>query len=107
MSSELQDSANRALGSIICQMKKCGGFPLSTFQMLIESCVYSIIDYGMEIYGFNPHPSANSVQLRALRSFLGVKKTTPTAGIKAEMRMLEPRSRAQIRIVSFFLRICD
>ena len=30
MAAELQDSACRALGAILCKMKKCGGFPLIT-----------------------------------------------------------------------------
>ena len=34
-----------------------------------------------------------------------MKKTAPNCGVKAEMRWLEPRSRAQIRMVRHFLRI--
>ena len=91
MSNEMFDSASRALGAIICKMKKCGGFPLNTYKLLVESCVFSITDYGMEIIGSVFHPAAHKIHLRALRAFLGVKKTAPTHGVKAEMRWMEPR----------------
>ncbi len=105
MSSQMQDSASRALGAIICEMKKCGGFPVNTFKLLVESCVFSITDYCMEVFGYDSHAAANAIHLRALRAFLGVKKTAPSHGVKAEMRWLEPRSRAHVRMIRFFLHV--
>ena len=88
MALQLHDSASRALGSIICKMKKCGGFPLNTYKLLIESCVYSISDYCTEVYGFHPLPAIEKIHLRVLRAFLS---------IKSEFGWLEPKSRAHIR----------
>ena len=106
MISELHDSASRALGAIICKMKKCGGFPLNTeYKLLVDSRVYSITDFCTEVIGYNHLPANDAIHLRTLRSFLGVKKTAPNCGVKSEMRWLEPRSRAHIRMVRHFLRI--
>ena len=105
MALQLHDSASRALGSIICKMKKCGGFPLNTYKLLIESCVYSISDYCTEVYGFYSLPATEKIHLRVLRTFLGVKKSAPVMGIKAEFGWLEPKSRAHIKMVRYYLRL--
>ena len=35
-----KDSASRALGAILCKMKKCNGFPLNEYKMIVENCVF-------------------------------------------------------------------
>ena len=77
----LAESAGRALSSIITKMIKNGGFPYNVFCTLYQACVCSIVDYGSEVFGFNKYDSAEKIHLRAARSFLGVNKTTPIAGI--------------------------
>ena len=101
----LYDPASRALGAIICKMKKCGGFPINTYKIVVDSCVFSITDYGKEVYGYNPHPPTEALHMRVLRSFLGLKKTTPSEGIKAEFKWLSPQSRGQIKMVRQFFRM--
>jgi hypothetical protein len=105
MAEHLFDSASRAFGAIICKIKKCGGVTLSVYKLLVESCVFSIIDYGSEVIGFHSHKTTEKLQLRILRTFLGLKKSVPTAGVKSEMRWMEPRSRAHVRMVRQFLRV--
>ena len=102
---DLCDSAERALSGIITKMIKIGGFPLNVYKILYESCVCSITDYGAEVLGFHEYPSCEKIHNRALRSFLGLGKTTPTPGLRAEMGWLEPRSRSQARMIRMLHRL--
>ena len=101
----LCESAGRALGNIVTKMIKNGGFPLNVYNILYESCVCSISDYGSEIFGFHEYSAIEKIHSRAARSFLGVSKTTPIPGLRAEMNWLEPRSRTQIRMIRMYHRI--
>ena len=101
----LHYSASRALGAILCKMNKCGGFPFYTYKMFVESCVFSISDYGTEKTGYYSHPESEAIYMRVLRSFLGMKKTMPKEGIKAEFKWVSPQSLSHIRMIRQFLRI--
>ena len=101
----LADSAGRALSSIITKMIKNGGFPYNVFSTLYQACVCSISDYGGEVFGFKLFDSALKIHLRAARSFLGVPKTAPIAGIISEINLLLPQSRTQIKMVRQLHRI--
>ena len=98
-------SASRALSGIITKMIKNGGFPLNVFHNLYESCVCSITDYGSEVTGFHEYDSKEKIHDRAIRSFLGVNRHTPIAGMRAETGWLEPRSRAQLKMVRMYHRL--
>ena len=65
----------------------------------------SITDYGAEVLGFHEYHSCEKIHNRALRSFLGLGKTTPTPGLRAEMGWLEPRSRSQARMIRMLHRL--
>ena len=45
------------------------------------------------------------IHLRVLRTFLGVKKSAPAMGIKSEFGWLEPKSRAHLKMVRYYLRL--
>ena len=96
---DLCNSASRALSGLITKMIKHGGFPLNVYQTLYESCVCSITDYGAEVTGFHKFNCKEKMHDRAIRSFLSVNKHTPIAGLRAEIGWLEPRSRAQLKMI--------
>ena len=101
----LCESAGRALGGLITKMIKNGGFPLNVFKLLYESCVCSITDYGSEIFGFHQFDPVEKVHSRAIRAFLGVSKSAPISGLRAEINWLEPRSRSQVKMVRMYHRL--
>ena len=104
---DLCDSANRSLSGIITKMIKNGGFPLIVYRTLYDSCVCSITDYGSEVFGFHEYKSREMIHNRAIRMFLGVSKTAPTAGVRAELNWLEPRSRTQTKMVRMLHRLVN
>ena len=101
----LVDSAGRALGSIITKMIKNGGFPYSVFCTLYESCVSSISDYAGEVFGFNEFDAEMKLHLRAIRSFLGVSKSTAHSGLLSEFNILMPHYRTQLRMIRYYHRM--
>ena len=46
------EAAERALSAVITKMIKNGGFPLSIYTMLYDSCVTSVADYSAAVSGF-------------------------------------------------------
>jgi hypothetical protein len=67
--------------------------------------VCSISDYGAEIFGFHGYNAIEKIHSRAARSFLGVTRTTPIPGLRAEMSWLEPRSRTQLKMIRMYHRL--
>ena len=67
----------------------------------------AISDYGSEVFGFHEFQSLEKTHSRAIRAFIGVPRSTPVPGMRAEMNWLEPRSRTQLRMVRMFHRISN
>ena len=103
----LAESASRALGSLVTKMIKNGGFPLKVYSKLYDSCVCSISDYGSEVLGYSEYTSLERIHSRAIRAFLGVPKSTPIAGMRAELGWIEPRSRTQMSLIRFYHRLIN
>ena len=103
--SDLADTAGRALSGILTKMIKNGGFPINVYNVLFESCVCSITDYGSEVLGYAEYQATEVIQNRAIRVYLGVGRSTPIPGMRAEMGWLEPRSRTQIRMIRMLHRL--
>ena len=105
------DPASRALSAIICKMIKNKGFPFNVFEKLYECCVTSITDYGHDVIGFHQYSGSTIIHNKAIRAYLGVGHSANLCGLRSEMGWLEPRSRAQIRMFRYFMKVrqlpCD
>ena len=60
-------------GLLLAKSKCVGGFPFKCFTKLYQSLVRSTLDYGACVCGHKQFPCIAAVQLRAIRSFLGLK----------------------------------
>ena len=111
MSNSMCDPASRALSAIICKMIKNKGFPFNVFEKLYECCVTSITDYGHDVIGFHQYSGSTIIHNKAIRAYLGVGHSANLCGLRSEMGWLEPRSRAQIRMFRYFMKVrqlpCD
>ena len=105
MSNSSFDPAKRALNSVICKMIKNKGFPFDIFHMLYNACVTTVKDYAHEVIGFHEYSGSTKLHNNALRSYLGVGNSANLCGIRSEMAILEPRSRTQIKMLRFYLRM--
>ena len=84
MAQQVAASAHSALGLLIAKSKSIGGLPHECYK-LYDAMVQSILDYGACIWGDREFSCINAVQYRAIRSFLGVSKTTCTAALLGEV----------------------
>lgn len=87
-------AAGRALGSIIGKCQKGLRNPgLKSFTRLFEVCIRPILTYCAGAWSDETDSEAcEQVMTRAQRYFLGVPKTTPTAGVKCEFGWLSIKS---------------
>ena len=101
------EAAERALSSIITKMIKNQGFPFSVFSMLYNACVSSVSDYSAGVTGFSEYASLMKLQLRAIRSFLGVPKNAPNAGVLSEVNWLLPKFRTRVAMIRLYHRLIN
>lgn len=77
---EIHRKSNRALALLNHRAKMCGGFHFNTYSMLFNQLVQSMIMCNACIWGHTDSKALASIQLNALRFFLGVGKACPIAG---------------------------
>ena len=102
----LCQSSSRALGSVISKYFHLNGLSIEVFQTLFEALVCPVMDYGSAIWGTKKYQKCETIQNRAMRTFLGVTKATPVVGMYGELGWLPPRYRHQISCVKLWYRLC-
>ena len=105
MSNSFLDSASRALSAVVCKMIKNKGFPFNIFEMLYNCCVTSISDYAHDVIGFHQYTASSTIHTKAIRAYLGVGHSANLCGLRYEMGWLEPRSRTQIKMLRYYLKL--
>ena len=105
MSNSFLDSASRALSAVVCKMIKNKGFPFNIFEMLYNCCVTSISDYAHDVIGFYQYTASSTIHTKAIRAYLGVGHSANLCGLRYEMGWLEPRSRTQIKMLRYYLKL--
>ena len=86
-------SANRALGLLICKVKTNGGVPYECFVKLFDSLVWPILSYGASIWGTRRFPDIEAVFNGACRFYLGPGQQAPIVAVRGDMGMVPPLAR--------------
>ena len=73
--------------------------------MLFDTTVCSVLDYGLEVWGFDAKESVTKIHLRAARSFQGLPKLATSDAVHSEICWQEPVYRKQVRMVRQLFRI--
>lgn len=95
----LADSGGRALGAIISKFKSLKNVGFNTFQVMYNSGVKPVIEYGSGVWGHVKGGPLNAIQNRAMRFYLGVHKFSPNCALLADMGWLSAElSRCLCRI---------
>ena len=101
----LIQSSSRALGTIISKHFSVGGFPHEPYHRMYNPLVAPVIDYAAEVWGAKNYDQCNTVQHRAMRTFLGVSQCTPVAAMYGDMQWYNPYVRHQVSMIRFWLRL--
>ena len=107
MSNSFSDPASRALSAVICKMIKNKGFPFNVFEMLYDCCVTSVCDYAHDVISFPQYSGSDQIHTKAIRSYLGVGRSANLCAIRYAISLLEPRSRASIKMLRFYFRLLN
>jgi len=82
---ELAKSASRAFGVLCSKYFNSGGFTYAIFTKLYESLVQPILFYGTAIWGLYEHKKINTVQNKACKFFLGLRRNASNLAARGDM----------------------
>ncbi len=92
----LSGAAGRALGKLYTVYKGFNGLGYNSYKKLYESYVDAIILYCAGTWGAKNISYCESIQNRAIRSYLGVHRFTPNLAINGDMGWKSTQSKRQI-----------
>ena len=96
----LANASSRALGSITSKYYK-------TFKAMFDAVVYPVMSYVAAAWGYTRYTKCDTVQNRAMRTFLGVSKITPIAAMYGDLNWTPPIVKHKVEVVKFWLRACE
>ncbi|CAG2189455.1 unnamed protein product [Mytilus edulis] len=82
---ELVTASSRALGALTSKYYQIDGLDYETFTKLFSSMVTPVMDYSSGVWGYKIYDKLETLQNRAIRTFLGVGKSAPNPAICGDM----------------------
>ena len=101
----MAEAGTRALGAVISKMKKIENMGYSTFTKCVESSFYPVLEYGAEIWGGIRESASDMVQLKVIKSFLGVHKFAPNISVLGDMGWCPARIRRCLCVLRYWNRL--
>ena len=101
----LAESAERALGALINKARNINGLTFNVYSKLYETSVMPIANYSAGIWGYKCYPKSETMQIRALRTFLGVNKFAPTLVVNGDTGWPSMRIRRHLEMVRLWNRL--
>lgn len=105
MASSLADAGGRALGAIVNKFHKLKGLGYYTFTKMYTTGVCPILDYASEIWGLQRYDKIDTIQNRALRTYLGVHNFAPNIGLNGDCGWTASIVRRKTNAVRFWNRL--
>lgn len=102
---ELNSSASRAFGAVVNKVRTHGNIGYKSYDRIIHSCVFSILDYGSEVIGMRSYRGLEDIQNRAARYFLGVNRFCPLPCLSLEMGWLSGQRRKHACVLKYYNRL--
>lgn len=102
---EIAVSGSRALGAVLGKSRELGDLGYASYDRLINSCVFSVLDYGAEITGAVASKVIEDVQNRATRFFMGVNRFCPLAVLNVEMGWMPSSYRRKLAMIRYYERL--
>ena len=75
--------------------------------MLYVCFVTSVCDYAHDVISFPQYSGSDQIHTKAIRSYLGVGRSANLCAIRYAISLLEPRSRASIKMLRFYFRLLN
>ena len=106
---QLSAAGSHALRQVIGKSKANLDLGLQSYRLLFDSCVAPVLDYASGAWSMGRDcPKMEQVQLRAIRYYCGLPRTTPVAGMMKEMSWIlcvVRRDIENVRLYNQFIRM--
>ena len=97
--------AGKAYYALISKCKDFNGLQPSLFLYLFNQTIVPIMNYPSEIWGFDEHATLERLHLSVCKYILGVKSTTCTDAVYAELGRISLHSNRHVCMLNFFARL--
>ena len=104
---KIKEKAQKSHFSLLAKSREWGGFQPRLFLYLFDHTIMPILNYASEIWGTNEWPKLERLHLSACKYALGVKSSTTTDAVYAELGRYSVLSARHINILKFFLRLSN
>ena len=101
----LSKAGAKALGALIYKYKTLDNMGYQTYSKLFQTNITPILDYGSEIWGNIKSPKIDTVQNRAMKTFLGVNKFAANLAVSGDLGWSPSEVRRKVNMVRFWNRL--
>ena len=101
----IKEKAHKAYFSLISKSKEWGGFQPRLFLYLFDHTIAPILNYASEIWGLDKWSILETLHLKACKYALGVRSSTTTDAVYAELGRVSLQCQRHINILNFFARL--
>jgi hypothetical protein len=103
----IKERCTAAHRAMFLLLKRCRNacLPLDIQIELFEKCVYPILLYGSEVWGFSDLELCKRFQLRFVKLLLNLNKSTPTCMVLGEVGMFPVELEVKSRMLSYWYNI--
>ena len=102
---KIKKKAHKSYFSHISKSKEWGGFQPRLFLYLFDHTIAPILNYSSEIWGFEDWTKLETLHLKACKYALGVRSSTTTDAVYAELGRVSLQCQRHINILNFFARL--
>ena len=102
---KIKEKAQQCFFSLLSKSREWGGFQPWIFLYLFDHTIIPILNYASEIWGTNDWPKLERLHLSACKYARGVKSTTTTDAVYAELGRYSMLYSRHINILKFYLRV--
>ena len=102
--SVLHDAGSRALGVLI-STHTSKGLDFTVYEKIFKSTVVPVMDYSAGLWGYKQFDSHDKLQLKAIRTFLGVGKHTPLVALDGDVGWDSPKLRLHVDMIRLWCRL--
>ena len=99
---KLKEKAHKSYFSLISKSKEWGGFQPRLFLYLFDHTIAPILNYASEIWGFDKWSKVETLHLKACKYALGVRSSTTTDAVYAELGRVSLQCERHINNFKFF-----
>ena len=99
---KIKEKALKSYFSIISRSKEWGGCQPRSFLYLFDHSIAPILNYSSEILGFKDWPKLEILHLKACKYALGVRSSTTTDAVYAELGRVSLQCQRHVNILNFF-----